>query len=304
MDLADKLKMALDEGRLLILLLTLERRSFLDANFNGLPGEVSECPPGQSGRAGNRPAGAYARGGGPDHALDDPSDSLPGRGSKRSASRRIKCAELGMVPMTLGLGATTFVVFESLFNRNVGVLAGITFAIVAFSFFYALGLVLRIGHKGQMPPAEKRTLLKNKIEQLLTEARVIIPGAQALLGFQFVVVFVRSFGELPGWVKITHAVALAAIALSVVLLMTPAALHRIAYDGENSQSFFRISSALVVAAAFPLAVGIAADICVVGFKITGGARFASLSGCVSLLILVAFWFLYPLWLRHARGARV
>jgi hypothetical protein len=101
----------------------------------------------------------------------------------------------------------------------------------------------------------------------------------------------------------THAAALAAVALSVVLLMTPAALHRIAYDGENSQSFFRISSALVVAAAFPLAVGIAADICVVGFRITGGARFASLSGCVSLLILVAFWFFYPLWLRHARGAR-
>ena len=178
----------------------------------------------------------------------------------------------------MGLGATTFVVFESLFNRNVGVVAGVTFAIVAFSFLYALGLILRIGHKGQMPPSEKQTLLKNKIEQLLTEARVIIPGAQALLGFQFVVVFVRSFAELPGWVKIIHAVALAAIALSIVLLMTPAALHRIAYDGENSQSFFRIGSALVVGAAFPLAVGIAADICVVGFKITGGAGLASMSG--------------------------
>ena len=85
-----------------------------------------------------------------------------------------------------------------------------------------------------MPLSEKPTLLKNKIEQLLTEARVIIPGAQALLGFQFVVIFVRSFAELPEWVKMTHAIALAAIALSVVLLMTPAALHRIAYDGENS----------------------------------------------------------------------
>jgi hypothetical protein len=96
---------------------------------------------------------------------------------------------------------------------------------------------------------------------------------------------------------------LAAIAPSVVLLMTPAALHRIAYDGENSPLFFRISSVLVVGAAFPLAVGIAADICVVGFKITGGAQLASLMGCVSLLILIMFWFLYPLWLRHARGAR-
>ena len=227
------------------------------------------------------------------------------RGEDRRGALRVAstCAGLAGVPMTLGLGATTFVVFESLFNRNMGVVAGITFAAVAFSFLYALGLVLRIGHTGQMPPSEKQTLLKTKIEQLLTEARVIIPGAQALLGFQFVVVFVRSFGELPGWVKITHAVALAAIALSVVLLMTPAALHRIAYDGENSQSFFRISSALVVAAAFPLAVGIAADICVVGFKITGGARLASLSGGVSLLILMTFWFFYPLWLRHARRAR-
>jgi hypothetical protein len=118
-----------------------------------------------------------------------------------------------MFPMTLGMGSTTFVVFESLFNRNIGIGAGITFAAVAFSFLYALGLVLRIRHAGQMPSSEKQTLLKNKIEQLLTEARVIIPGAQALLGFQFVVVFVRSFAELPGWVKMTHAVALAAVAL-------------------------------------------------------------------------------------------
>ena len=132
---------------------------------------------------------------------------------------------------------------------------------------------------------------------MLTEARVIIPGAQALLGFQFVVVFVRSFAELPGWVKIIHAAALAAIAL------VGAALHRIAYDGENSQSFFRVSSALVVGAALPLAVGIAADMCVVGFKITGGAGLASMGGCVSFVILVTFWFFYPLSLRHARGAR-
>ena len=103
--------------------------------------------------------------------------------------------------------------------------------------------------------------------------------------------------------KIIHGVALAAIALSIVLLMTPAALHRIAYDGENSHAFFRIGSTLVVGAAFPLAFGIAADICVVGFKITGGAGVAAMSGGISLLILITFWFFFPLWLRHARGSR-
>jgi hypothetical protein len=150
-----------------------------------------------------------------------------------------------------------------------------------------------------MPFAERPTPLKDKIEQLLTEARVIIPGAQALLGFQFVVVFVRSFAALPGWVKALHAFGLGAIALSVVLLMTPAALHRIAYAGEMSRTFFRVGSALVIGAGVPLALGIASDISVVGFKITGDTWLAAWSGGLSLLVLITFWFLYPLWRRWA-----
>ena len=234
MDLADKLKMALDEGRLLILgaqvVFGCQFQMVFQERFQDAPRD-SQAVQGIGLLALMLAVGL----------LITPSmtHQIAYRGEDRKGALRVAstCAGLAMVPMTLGLGATTFVVFESLFNRNVGVVAGITFAAVAFLFLYALGLILRIGHKGQMPPSEKQTLLKNKIEQLLTEARVIIPGAQALLGFQFVVVFVRSFAELPGWVKMTHAVALAAIALSVVLLMTPAALHRIAYDGENSQSF-------------------------------------------------------------------
>jgi hypothetical protein len=300
MDLADKLKTALDESRLLILgaqvVFGCQFQMVFQERFQDAPRD-SQAVQGTGLLALMLAVGL----------LITPSmtHQIAYGGEDRKGALRVAstCSGLAGVPMTLGLGATTFVVFESLFNRNVGVASGIAFAAFAFSFLYALGLILRTGHKGQMPLSEKPTLLKNKIEQLLTEARVIIPGAQALLGFQFVVIFVRSFAELPGWVKMTHAVALAAVALSVVLLMTPAALHRIAYDGENSQSFFRISSALVVAAAFPLAVGIAADLCVVGFRITGGARLATLTGCVSLLILMTFWFFYPLWLRHARGAR-
>ena len=300
MDLADKLKTALDESRLLILgaqvVFGCQFQMVFQERFQDTPRDS------QVVQGTGLLALMFAVG-----LLITPSmtHQIAYQGEERRGALRVasKCAGLAGVPMTLGLGASTFVGFESLFNRTTGVVAGITFATVAFLFLYALGLILRIGPKGQMPLSEKPTLLKDKIEQLLTEARVLIPGAQALLGFQFVVIFVRPFAELPGWVKMTHAVALAAVALSVVLLMTPAAIHRIAYDGENTQSFFRIGSALVIAAAFPLALGIAADLCVVGFRITGGAQPALLSGCVSLLILMTLWFFYPLWLRHARGAR-
>jgi hypothetical protein len=49
-------------------------------------------------------------------------------------------------------------------------------------------------HPTEEPAA---TPLDIKIEQMLTEARVILPGAQALFGFQLAIVFTRSFADLP-----------------------------------------------------------------------------------------------------------
>ena len=39
--------------------------------------------------------------------------------------------------------------------------------------------------------------LHARIEQMLTETRVILPGAQALLGFQLVIVLSGTFEKLP-----------------------------------------------------------------------------------------------------------
>ena len=59
------------------------------------------------------------------------------------------------------------------------------------------------------------------------------------------------------------------MALSVVLLMTPAAIHRLGLSGEDDPEFFKIGSRLVIAASIPLAIGISADVAVVFFKTTG-----------------------------------
>jgi hypothetical protein len=42
-----------------------------------------------------------------------------------------------------------------------------------------------------------RTPLATRIDQLLTEARLIISGAQALFGFQFVAMLTTGFERLP-----------------------------------------------------------------------------------------------------------
>lgn len=92
-------------------------------------------------------------------------------------------------------------------------------------------------------PEHQQTSTAVKIEQMLTEARVLIPGAQALLGFQFIATLTSAFDELPLSFRLVHLVALCAIALAALLLMTPAAVHRIAFDWEDT-----IDSTLLVRA--------------------------------------------------------
>jgi hypothetical protein len=70
--------------------------------------------------------------------------------------------------------------------------------------------------------------LERKLKTALDETRLLILGAQVLFGFAFQGAFQDLFGALP---------AVSRIALAVILLMTPAALHRIAYDGEDNGTF-------------------------------------------------------------------
>src|SRR4051794_19750652 len=59
------------------------------------------------------------------------------------------------------------------------------------------------------------TPLHAKIEQMLTEARVILPGAQALFGFQLAIVLTQSFEQLPSASRIVHVASLFLVALAV-----------------------------------------------------------------------------------------
>ena len=155
--------------------------------------------------------------------------SCEGESVHRALHVATGAAGASLLPMTLGLGACAFVISDRLVGPGLGALIGIGLSVLGIGFLYGLGMTLR---KPARPlPPENETDLKTKIEQLLTEARVIIPGGQALLGFQFVATLTKAFENLPVAAHVIHACSLGLVALSVLLLMTPAALHRIAYHG-------------------------------------------------------------------------
>jgi hypothetical protein len=218
----------------------------------------------------------------------------------RSSARLVRSANFfagfGLVPLAASLGLSGYVVTERHFGSAAGLAIGSALAMAAaFAWF---GIEFIIGSKrnaGSMQAAN--TPLATKVEQLLTEARLIIPGAQALLGFQFIAMLTSGFDRLPQSVKAVHALALCLVAINVILLMTPAALHRLSFNGEDSRKFLRMGSALVIPAPGFLAAGIAAETFVVLHKVSSNADWAAIAALGSFVALIGLWYAIPAWLR-------
>lgn len=97
--------------------------------------------------------------------------------------------------------------------------------------------------------------LEDETRTTIEEARMVLPGIQALFGFQLVAVFNGRFQDLTGMEQVLHLVALLMVAVAVALIMTPAAYHRMAERGTASRRFVDLASRFIECAMFPLMFG-------------------------------------------------
>jgi hypothetical protein len=119
-----------------------------------------------------------------------------------------------------------------------------------------------------------------------------------VLGFQFIVTLTRKFADLAADIQVIHFAALAAIMAAVVLLIAPAAVHRLSFNGEDSEVFHEVASRLITAALVPLALGITADFYVAAHIIFNDRTMAVGAATAVLALLAALWYGLPLSLRH------
>jgi hypothetical protein len=143
------------------------------------------------------------------------------------------------------------------------------------------------------------TSIEDRVTHVLTEARVVLPGVQALIGFQFSSMFTDPFDHLPVSSKYVHLSSIGLMAIGMILLMTPASYHRIVEHGESTEHFQRFASRMVLAAMVPLALGISLDFFVVVRKVSDSPILAGAGAAVLLLFFFGFWFGFTLWRRHA-----
>src|SRR6516165_1258538 len=115
-----------------------------------------------------------------------------------------RMAGVSLLPFALSLGIALFITGESIFGFSAGLAAGCFFILLALGCWYVLQYLRprQAGRKERTISARQQittedTSLDKRITQMLTEARVVLPGAQALLGFQLASVISQSFEKLP-----------------------------------------------------------------------------------------------------------
>ncbi len=145
------------------------------------------------------------------------------------------------------------------------------------------------------PQEERDELsLNDAASHLLEECRTVVPGMQALFGFQLIAVFNNAFREqLSSVERILHLAAIVLVTIAIALVMAPAALHRQTEPLAVSRRFIRISSRLLMASMGPLALGLCLDIYVVARVIVGTRGVAAIVAASLLGVFIVLWLLLP-----------
>jgi hypothetical protein len=138
------------------------------------------------------------------------------------------------------------------------------------------------------------------VQHLEEEGRMILPGIQALFGFQLIAVFNQRFTDLTLNCLYLHFAALLCTTLSVVLVLTPAAFHRQAEPDKISSWFCRIGSLFLTLSLFPLAIGNSLDLYVIGRLVMKSEIIPLFIGIIALALFLIFWFVYPQFSRRRR----
>ncbi|BCA56038.1 hypothetical protein W02_31780 [Nitrospira sp. KM1] len=123
---------------------------------------------------------------------------------------------------------------------------------------------------------------------------MVLPGIQALFGFQLVAVFNATFWTaLNSDEQLVHYIAISLVTLSVVFVMAPAAYHRQATPSAVSKDFLLISTRLLTWSMFPLMGGILLDFYLVGKLLVQSASISFMLTAMLFAVFTLFWIVLP-----------
>jgi hypothetical protein len=131
-----------------------------------------------------------------------------------------------------------------------------------------------------------------EMRDIIEEARCILPGLQAVFGFQTIAVFNERFTDLETYAQLCHLVGLGLMVVAMAMLMTPAVYNR-AQHGHATSRMVRISRKTIRGGLIPLAVGLSLDMLTVMSLATDRLSFSIAAAVATLLLFMGLWYLVP-----------
>ena len=136
--------------------------------------------------------------------------------------------------------------------------------------------------------------LSEAVTHLLEECRMVLPGIQALFGFQLIVVFNPAFSEkLSLAERGFHLTAIGLIVVSIAMVMAPAAFHRQRDPESVSESFIVIATRLLLYSMFPLMLALGLEFFLIARVITNNMLLSILLAMALVSFFSTLWFLLP-----------
>jgi hypothetical protein len=136
--------------------------------------------------------------------------------------------------------------------------------------------------------------LKDQMRHTLEECRMVLPGMQAIFGFQLIAVFNESFSKkLTQGEQIAHLAATGLMTVAIALAMSPAALHRQSEPDRVSKKLLEQSTGLLTWAMVPLALATVIDLYLLSHIILKESGVAAVVAIGFLAFLAAMWFVFP-----------
>jgi hypothetical protein len=133
---------------------------------------------------------------------------------------------------------------------------------------------------------------EQEMRDIIEEARCILPGLQAVFGFQTIAVFNERFTDLETYAQACHLTGLGLMVIAMGMLMTPAVYNR-AQHGHATSRMVRVSRKSIRGALIPLSVGLSLDMLTVVSLATDKLSLSIAAAVATLLLFVGLWFLLP-----------
>ena len=142
----------------------------------------------------------------------------------------------------------------------------------------------------------RKERINRELIELLNELRVGLPGVQFLFAFLLIVPFQQTAAKLTDFQHDVYFVALVSAAIATVLLIAPAAQHRVLFRQSEKETLLRQSSKSAFAGLLVLAVAVVSALLLVLDVLFSRTQAWVTAGGVGAL-LAWWWVAVPLWQR-------